>query len=198
MSTSQVVDGIDSKIDDFIAEEASNQTSNNNCLEKIQEEVQAVARLQSTTQAETSNISRATESMRQTLQNIQTSQSTSRQTSLQQAEKLDGVLAAIQSSLLNITTSNNTRTKGRRSRKTCYRSRTAFDIEKSKGLSIRRDLSHDTSESSIAEVQLNRVVDLAFTVRYRCGKAQFETIAVPDPVFEKADWETTLRMVKYL
>lgn len=49
ISTSQVVDGIDSKIDDFIAEEASNQTSNNNCLEKIQEEVQAVARLQSTT-----------------------------------------------------------------------------------------------------------------------------------------------------
>lgn len=136
--------------------------------------------------------------MRQTLQNIQTSQSTSHQTSLQQAEKLDGVLAAIQSSLLNITTSNNTRTQGRRSRKTCYRSRTAFDIEKSKGLSIRRDLSHDTPESSIAEVQLNRVVDLAFTVRYRCGKAQFKTIAVPDPVFEKADWETNLRMVKYL
>jgi hypothetical protein len=198
MSTSQVIDGIDSKIDNFTAEQTSNQTLNINYLEKIQEGVQAAATLQSTTQVETSNVSKATESMRQVLQDIQTSQATSHQMSLQQAQKLDGVLYAIQTSLLNVTTNNCPRPKTRRSRKSCYQRRTTFGIEKTKGLSTHQDLSHDTSQSSIAEVQLNRVVDLAFTVRYRCGEAQFKPIAVPDPVFEEADWETKLRMVKYL
>jgi hypothetical protein len=49
MSTSQVVDGIDSKINDFTAEQMSSQTLNIACLEKIQTGVQAVAMLQSTT-----------------------------------------------------------------------------------------------------------------------------------------------------
>jgi len=198
MSTSQVIDGVDSKIDNFTAEQTSNQTLNINYLEKIQEGVQAVATLQSTTQVETSNVSKATESIRQVLQDIQTSQATSHQISLQQAQKLDGVLFAIQTSLLNVTTNNCPRPKARRSRKSCYQRRTTFGIEKTKGFSTHQDLSHDTSQSSIAEVQLNRVVDLAFTVRYRCGEAQFKTIAVPDPVFEDADRETKLRMVKYL
>jgi hypothetical protein len=46
--------------------------------------------------------------------------------------------------------------------------------------------------------QLTRLVDLAVTVRYRSGQAQFETVAVLDPDFEAAGIETKLRMVQYL
>ena len=60
------------------------------------------------------------------------------------------------------------------------------------------ELVQRTVDPSTIPVQINRLVDLAVTVRYRCGKAQFRAVAVPDPEFDAADFETKLRMVKYL
>ncbi len=71
-------------------------------------------------------------------------------------------------------------------------------MEKSQQVSLRQNFSNNTSNSSNAEIQTNRLIDLAVTVRYQRGKAQFKAIAVPDQIFEAADWETKLRMVKYL
>lgn len=60
------------------------------------------------------------------------------------------------------------------------------------------ELVQRTVNPSTIPVQINRLADLEFTVRYRCGKAQFRAVTVPDPEFDAADFETKLRMVKYL
>jgi hypothetical protein len=60
------------------------------------------------------------------------------------------------------------------------------------------ELVQQTADLSIVPTQINKLVDLAVTVRYRCGKAHFEPLALPDPEFEAASFDTKLRMVKYL
>jgi hypothetical protein len=65
-------------------------------------------------------------------------------------------------------------------------------------LGVFSGLVQRTTNPSTIPAQLNKLVDLAVTVRYRCGKAQYEAVAVPDPEFDAANFGTRLRMVKYL
>lgn len=60
------------------------------------------------------------------------------------------------------------------------------------------ELVQRTVNPSTIPVQINRLVDLAVTVRDRCSKAQFRAATVPDPEFNAADFKTKLRMVNYL
>jgi hypothetical protein len=72
-----------------------------------------------------------------------------------------------------------------------------IDIEKSKRLSSQK-AGGNISESLTHETQINRLVDLAVMIHYRCGKAQFEMVALQVPEFERANFDTKVRMVKYL
>jgi hypothetical protein len=147
-------------------------------------------------------ISRSTERIHEVLQDIHLSQATSQQLSVQQAEKFDKSLAAIQFSLLAISSKEQcgirTRQKARKKKPRRF-AISGIDSEEERSTSI---LSSETVRRAVdlstSSFQINQLVDLAITVRYQCGKAQFKAIAVPDQVFETADRETKLRMVKYL
>jgi hypothetical protein len=202
MSTSLGIQGLDSKIDDFVTEQKFSQRANASHLESIQDGVQAVAALQSTTQEATLDISRSTERIHEILQDIHISQATSQQLHVQQAEKFDKTLAAIQYSLLAISTKeqcgHRTRQKARKTKSRRFVT-SGVDLEEERSTSA---LSSETVRRAVdlstSSFQINKLVDLAITVRYQCGKAQFKAIAVPDQVFETANGETKLRMVKYL
>lgn len=202
MSTGLDIKGIDSKIDDFTAKQLSSQQITFGHLEKIEERVQTAAGLQSTSLAETAEISRSTSKIHETLHDIQKSQATSHQTTCVQAERLDATLAAIQRSLLGISTKNRQVSKTRRKilkpqpRKHGLPESRHEEVPSMPG--VFSELVQQTADHSIVPAQINKLVDLAVTVRYRCGKAHFEPLALPDPEFEAASFETKLRMVKYL
>jgi hypothetical protein len=206
MSTSPDIQTIDSKFEILAAEQTSSQRANIGHLDKIQEGVQAVATLQKTACLAALDISRSTDRIHETLQYIQASQAASQAASQlfsnQQAEKIDTVLSAIQRSLLNAPAKEQRTPRTRRNaRKTSFCRRNVVDVEEKEEQSmpgIFSELVQRTVNPSTIPVQINRLVDLAVTVRYRCGKAQFRAVAVPDPEFDTADFETKLRMVKYL
>jgi hypothetical protein len=201
MSTSQVVDGIDSKIDHFKAEQTSNQTLNINYLEKIQEGVQAAATVQSTTYGATLENVKSTNRIQETLQDIRIFQEFSQQSSRLQAEKLDATLAAIQLSLLTIASNGRSRPTSWRNRRKLSRT-PRMPQAKCCGADsmpeIISDLVQWMVDSSTIPVQMNRLVDIAITVRFQCGKAHYEAIAIPDETFNAADSKAKLKMVKYL
>jgi dihydroneopterin aldolase len=202
MSTSLDIQTIDSKFEIVAAEQTSSQRTNIGHLDKIQEGVQAVATLQKTACSAALDISRSTDRIHETLQYIQASQAASQLFSNQQAEKIDAVVSAIQRSLLNAPVKEQRTPRTRQNaRKTSFCRRNVVDVEEKEEQSmpgIFSELVQRTVNPSTIPVQINRLVDLAVTVRYRCGKAQFRAVAVPDPEFDAADFETKLRMVKYL
>jgi len=193
MSTSLTAQTIESKVDTFTLEQASSQQRTVSRLEKIEDEFRTFASFQSTAQETTLAISRSTDMIHETLHDIRLAQTSSQHTSRVQVERLDATLVAIQRSLLSMPSTASTRSRARRtSRKLRQNSR--------------RQAGHykDTSLLEIIEepptnpAQLNRLIDLAITVRYRGGEARFEALAISDPEFEAADFATKLRMVKYL
>ena len=201
MSTSLDVQAVDSKVDDFAAQQTSSQQTNIAHLEKIQEDMRAVAEAQTTTYETTLDISRSADRVHQTLHDIQVSQSTAQQFNIQQAEKLDAILSAIQRSLLSTPVNELRTARARRNiRKTSFRRRDEVNVKAKEGHSPSKPFSELVEQTAdpTTPAQLNRLVDLAVTVRYRGGKAHFEALAVPDLEFEAADFETKLRMVKYL
>jgi hypothetical protein len=128
------------------------------------------------------------------------SQTASEQAARLQAEKLDASLAAIQRSLLSTARPARSRPRSRRIGRTHHVTPIA-DIKECEDhamLGVFSELVQRTTNPYTIPTQLNRLVDLAVTVRYRCGKAQYEAVAVPDPEFEAANFGTRLRMVKYL
>lgn len=199
MSTSLDVRAIDTKIDNFATKQASSQQMTVSHLEEIQKGVQDFGTLQHTTHETTLDISRSTDRIHETLEDIRASQATRLQ-----VERLDTALAAIQRSLLNVASKRSpglrTRTKrnGRRLCNTSSRVSPAEDFKDDSMLGIFSDLVQQTTEHRDTSETINNLVDLAVTVRYRCGAAQYKAIAIPDSEFEAASFETKLRMVKYL
>ena len=201
ISTSLDVQALDTRVDSFAAKQVSSQQITAGHLEKIQEKVQAVRILHHTTHETTLEISKSTEKIHQTLHDIRTSQAESQQSTRLQAEKLDGALAAIQRSLLSMASNGRPRPKTLRAPRKSHQGVRSRRAECSKEYSMPdlfSDLVQHTVDVSTSLTQINKLVDLAVTVRYRCGKATYESIAVPDVDFEAADFETKLRMVKYL
>jgi hypothetical protein len=194
LSTSLDVQAIDSKVENLAVEHASSQNINAQQLERIQEEVQSVGVVQHTTHETTLGISRSTVKIHDTVQNIQTAQASSHQTTRRQLESLDARIAAMQRSILNIPHQKGAKPR-RRVRRPDPR-RHASQGQSS--LSICSELEQWTSDPSVIPAQLNRLVDIAVTARYRCGKWHLETVPTPDSAFEAADFGTRLRMVKYL
>lgn len=197
LSTSLNVQAIHYKIDNLVVEHASSQNINAHHLEKIQQEVQNVGAVQHTTLETTLGISRSTDKIHDTVQDIQMSQVTSHQTTRRQFECLDARLAAMQHSLLNIPIAHQ---KGIRTRRRVRRPDPRRHVSQGghSVLGIYPELEQRISDSSAITAQLNRVVDIAVTARYRCGKWHLEALAIPDSAFEAADIGTRLRMVKYL
>ena len=202
MSTSLDIQTIDSKFEILAAEQTTSQQTNIGHLNKIQEGVQAVAALQKTACSAALDISRSTDRIHETMQYIQASHAVSQSLSNQQAEKIDAILSAIQRSLLNAPAKEQrTPRTWRNARKTSFCRRNVVDVEEKKEQfmpGIFSELVQRTVDPSTIPVQINQLVDLAITVRYQCGKAQFRAIAVPDPEFDAADFGTKLRIVKYL
>jgi hypothetical protein len=124
------------------------------------------------------------------------------QTTCVQVERLDATLAAIQRSVLGISTKNRqfskTRHKILKPQPRKHGLPESRHEEVPSMLGVFSELVQQTADHSIIPAQVNKLVDLAVTVRYRCGKAHFEPLALPDPEFEAASFETKLRMVKYL
>jgi hypothetical protein len=202
MSTSLDVQAIDSKVDNFAAKQVCSHRITVNHLEKIEESVQAIGTLQHATHETTLDISRSTDKIHETLQDIWMSQTSSEQTTRIQVEKLDATLAAIQRSLLNVARRGKARPRARRTgRRICHDSSQVRPVENCKDGSMTETFSEfvqRTTDNSVIPAQLNRLVDLAVTVRYRRGKAHYEAVAVPDLEFSAADSGAKLRMVKYL
>ena len=200
MSTSLDVQAIDSKVDDLAVKQTSSHQMTVSHLEKIQEGVEAVEALQHTAHQTTLDSLRSTDRTHEALHDIRMSQTASQQAARLQAEKLDATLAAIQRSLLSTARPARPRPRSRRIGRTPHVTPIA-DIKECKDhamLGVFSELVQRTTNPSTIPAQLNRLVDLAVTVRYRCGKAHFEPLALPDPEFEAASFETKLRMVKYL
>jgi hypothetical protein len=200
MSTSLDVQAIDSKVDDLAVKQTSSHQITVSHLEKIQEGVEAAETLQHTAHQTTLDISRSTDRIHEALHDIRMSQTSSQQTTQLQAERLDTALAAIQRSLLSRARPARSRPRSRRIGRTPHVTPIA-DNKESKDhalLDVFSELVQRTTNPSTIPAQLNRLVDLAVTVRYRCGKAQYEAVAVPDPEFEAANFGTRLLMVKYL
>jgi hypothetical protein len=201
MSTSLDVQVIDSKVDDLAVKQTSSHQITVSHLEKIQEGVEAVETLQHTAHQTTLDISRSTDKIHETLHDIRMSQTSSQQTTRLQAEKLDATLAAIQRSVLSTARLARSHPRSRRIGRTTRRVTPIADIKECEDhamLGVFSELVQRTTNPSTVPAQLNRLVDLAVTVRYRCGKAQYDAVAVPDPEFEAANFRTRLRMVKYL
>ncbi|KAE9365228.1 hypothetical protein N431DRAFT_518338 [Stipitochalara longipes BDJ] len=202
MSTSLDIQTIGSKVDKLATEQANSRQIGVSHLEQIQERVQATATFQSTSLAETLEISKSTTKIHETLHDIRSSQESCHQTSRLQIERLDATLAAIQHSLLNMARKGRPRPRMKRiSQRMCNDSSPAKHTRNSNESSmagIFSELVQQTTDRSAIVENVYNLVDLAVTVRYRCGKPQYEGIAVPDPEFEAADFETKLRMVKYL
>jgi hypothetical protein len=201
MSTSLEVQVIDSKVDDLAVKQTFSHQITVSHLEKIQEGVEAAETLQHTAHQTTLDISRSTDRIHETLHDIRMSQTSSQQTTRLQAERLDTALAAIQRSLLSTARPARSRPRNRRIGRTTRRVTPIADIKECEDyamLGVFSELVQRTTNPSTIPAQLNRLVDLAVTVRYRCGKAEYEAVAVPDPEFEAANFGTRLRMVKYL
>jgi hypothetical protein len=200
MPTSLDVQAIDSKVDIFTEKQDSSQRVAIGHLEKIQERVQIFETLQHANHGTTLNISRSTDKIEETLHEIRVSQTSSQQTTRLQVEKLDATLSAIQRSLLSLATKERPRSRGRRNGKRIRHSSPIKGCGEWEDDSMPEfsELVQQTVSPAEIPAQVNRLVDLAVTVRYRCGKAHFEALAVPDPEFESADFEAKLRMVKYL
>ncbi|KAH8761929.1 hypothetical protein BGZ57DRAFT_931548 [Hyaloscypha finlandica] len=202
LSTSLDIQVIDSKVDDLAVKQTSSHQITVGHLEKVQERVEAVETLQSTSLAETVEISRSTSGIQETLHDIQKSQATSHQTTCVQVERLGATLAAIQRSILGISTKNRQVSRTRRKILKPQPRRHGLpecrheEVPSMQG--VFSELVQQTADLSIVPTRINNLVDLAVTVRYRCGKAHFEPLALPDPGFEAASFETKLRMVKYL
>lgn len=197
LSTSLDVQAIDSKVDKLAVEHASSQHINVNHLERIQQEVQSVGAVQHVTQETTLGISKSTDKIHDTLQDIQTSQASSHQTTRCQLESLDARIAAMQRSLLKIPTAHQTGTRPRR-RVRRSNPRKHVSQEGHSLLGVYSELEQRIPAPPAVPTQLNRLVDIAVNARHRCGKWHLEALAIPDSAFEAADFETRLRMVKYL
>ena len=195
LSTSLDVQAIDSKVDNLVVEHASSQHINVNHFERIQQEVQSVGAVQHVTHETTLGISKSTDKIHDTLQDIQTSQASSHQTTRCQLESLDARIAAMQRSILNIPHQKGSKTR-RRVRKPDPR-RHVSQKEHSL-LGVYSELEQRIPAAPAIPTQLNRLVDIAVTARHRCGKWHLEALAIPDSAFEAADFGTRLRMVKYL
>jgi hypothetical protein len=203
MSTSLDLQAIDSKVDNFTTKQTSSQQITDSHFEKIQERVQIFQALQHTTHEATLEVSRSTDKIHQTLHDIRVSQASSQQATHLQADRLDATLATIQRSLLNMAHSAHSRPRSRRTGRKMRHSRPIMESESedcgdSSMQGVFSELVQRTAEPAIIPSQLNRLVDLVVTVRYRCGKAHFEALAIPDLEFEAAGVETKLRMIKYL
>jgi hypothetical protein len=203
MSTSLDLRAIDSKVDNFTTKQTSSQQITDSHFEKIQERVQIFQTLQHTTHEATLEVSRSTDKIHQTLHDIRVSQASSQQATHLQADRLDATLATIQRSLLNMAHSAHSRPRSRRTGRKMRHSRPIMESESedcgdSSMQGVFSELVQRTPEPAIIPSQLNRLVDLVVTVRYRCGKAHFEALAIPDLEFEAAGVETKLRMIKYL
>jgi hypothetical protein len=197
LSTSLDVQAIDSKVDKLAVEHASSQHTNVNHLQRIQKEVQSVGTVQHITHETTLGISRSTVKIHDTLQDIQTSQASSHQTTWCQLESLNARIAAMQRSLLNIPTAHQ---KGAKTRRRVRRPdpRRHVSEEQHALLGVCSEFEQRISAPPAIPTQLNRLVDIAVTARHRCGKWHLEALAIPDSAFEAADLRTRLRMVKYL
>jgi hypothetical protein len=195
LSTSLDVQAIDSKVDNLAVEHASSQRINVNHLERIQQEVQGVGAVQHTTLETTLGVSRSTNKIHDTLQDIQISQASSHQTTRCQLESLDARIAAMQRSILKIPHQKGAKTR-RRVRRPDPRSHVSQEGHSLLG--AYSELEQRTPNPPVVPTQLNRLVDIAVTARHRCGKWHLEALAMPDSAFEAADFGTRLRMVKYL
>lgn len=193
--TSLDVQAVDSKVDNLAVEHASSQHTNVNHLKRIQQEVQSVGAVQHITHETTLGISRSTDKIHDTVQDIQMSQATSHQTTRRQLESLDARIAAMQRSILNIPHQKGAKTR-RRVRKPDPRR--YVSQEEHSFVGAYSELEQRTPNPPAVPTQLNRVVDIALTARHRCGKWHLEALAIPDSAFEAADFGTRLRMVKYL
>jgi hypothetical protein len=61
------------------------------------------------------------------------------------------------------------------------------------------EAEHCSSDNPITQfLRVNQLVDIAITVRYRQGKPIIGVIGILDPDFEAAEFETKVRMVKFL
>jgi len=201
MSTSLEIQTIDSKVDILAANQTSSQQAIFNHLEGIQEDMQTATTFQSTGLTEIIETRKSTSKIHDIVHDIRSYQKSAQQATQLQVEKLDATITAIQRSLLSATRPARSHPRNRPIRKRVRHDRPITESEEYQDNSmtgIFSEIVQRTIEPSIIPVQINRLVDIAITVRYRCGRASFEAVAVPDPDFEAADIETKLRMIKYL
>ncbi|KAH9207552.1 hypothetical protein DL95DRAFT_527831 [Leptodontidium sp. 2 PMI_412] len=195
MSASLDIQSIKLKVDNFKEKQVSSQQITVSHLEQIKSSMHAAAAFQTASLAETTKISKSTAKIHETLHEIH-------QSTRLQVEKLDATLAAIQRSLLKPSSKGSQSARiGRKSQKKGSRRCNTVDLEENEDQSmpeIFSELVQRTAGLSKVPAQVNKLVDLAVTVRYRHGEAYFEPFAVPDPQFKAASFETKLRMVKYL
>jgi hypothetical protein len=155
----------------------------------------AAAAFQTASLAETTEVSKSTTKIHKTLYQIH-------QSTRLQVEKLDATLTVIQRSLLMSSSKGSWSSRiGRNSRKKGSRWCNIIDFEENEDQSMPEKISElfqRTADLSIVPAQVNKLVDLAVTVNSCFGKDHFEPLAVPDPQFKAANFETKLRMVKYL
>ncbi len=196
LSTSLEVQALDSKVDNLVVEYASSQHNNGHQLEKLQQEVQGVEAVQHTTLETILGISRSTDKIQDTMHDIQMSQASSHQRTQCQLESLDARIAAMQRSLLYITTSHQKGTTPRRRVRRLDSRRHAS--QRHSLLGVYSELEQRILNPPPVPIQLNRLIDIAVTARHRCGKWDLEALAIPDPAFDAADFGTRLRMGKYL
>ena len=189
---------MDTKVDKFTESQNTSQHVTNSHLEQIKASMDAAVVVQSASLAEATEISNSTIEIQETLHEMHQSTQSTRM----QVEKLDATLVAIAQSLLKSTIkgSRSTRT-GTSFRKRGSRRCNTVDSGKDQRetmTDIFSEFVQQTTDVPIVQAQMTKLVDLAVIVRYRCGKAQFESLAVPDPQFEAATFSARLRMVKYL
>ena len=200
MLTSLDIQTIESKVDKFSSEQTNSQRLTVSHLEQIRDGVHAAATLQTQSLAETKEISESTNKIHERLHDIWLAQTTSQQATRIQVERLDATIAAMQSWLLGMPPTSRTRPKPRRtSRKQHRANRGQAGFHRNGSIpGLPSELVDGTRKPLTAPAQLTRLVDLAVTVKYRSGQAHFETVAVPDPEFEAAGFETKLKMIQYL
>jgi hypothetical protein len=200
MLTSLDIQTIESKVGKFSSEQTNSQRLTVSHLEQIRDGVHAAATLQTQSLANTKEISESTTKIHETLHDIWLAQTSSQQTTHLQLERLDATIAAMQRSLLGMPPTSRTRPKPRRtSWKQHQANREQAGFHRNGSVpGLPSEMVHDTNNPPTNPAQLTRLVDLAVTVRHRARKAYFEALAVPDPDFEAAGFETKLRMVQYL
>jgi hypothetical protein len=170
-------------------------------LEHIRDTLHEVNNLQSKVKEDTGEISRTMETIHETLVEIQ---DTNRQVNIEQAKKLDSLLAALQSNLPASLKRERPRTKGWRFKiaaaaESAKISRIIIQHQAATGLAVEGENPPNAIQiSAMSPFEVTQVVETVAIARCRRGNAVLELVAVPDEDFKRASLETKIQIVKYL